>query len=102
MGLLVELLDSSKLHKFLNDSIKYRQILSVHFTSVSNNTSELNYDFRRSSDYKYLICANKIHRFYISRYCNRIGFSKTKITINTCVSQKVPRKYPGPKHSKLV
>ena len=79
MGLLMELLDSSKLHKFLNNSIKYRQILSVHVTSVSNNTSELNYDIRSSSDFKYLIRTDKIDRFDISKYCKRIGFSKTKL-----------------------
>lgn len=78
MGLLVELLNSSKLHTFLNNSIKYRQILSIRFTLVSNNTIELNYDTRRSSYSKYLLCANKIDQFNISKYCNKIGFSKTK------------------------
>lgn len=78
MGLLVELLNGSKLHIFLDASVKYIQILSVHFTLLSNNTSEINYDIRRSSDCKTLICASKLDRFDISKYCNGIGFSKTK------------------------
>jgi hypothetical protein len=77
----MDLLNSSKLHKFPNDSIKYRQILNIHFTLISNNASELNFDIRRSNDYKYPMFANKIDRFDISKYYNRIGFFKTKLLL---------------------
>src|SRR5215467_632055 len=88
MGLLLELLNSSKLHKFLKDFTKYRQILSVHFTLVSNDSSEIKYDIRRSSDYKHLICANKIDRFDISKYHNRIGHSQTKSLFRQAILKK--------------
>ena len=79
MGLLVGLLNGSKLHIFLNDSIKYIQIRSIRFTLVSNNISELNYDIRRSSYYKYLIFAKKIDRFDISKYYDRpYAYKQTK------------------------
>jgi hypothetical protein len=70
--------NSLKLYKLLNDSIKLKQILSLYFTLAANYTSELT-DIRRSSHYRYLICAIKIYRFDISKYCNRIGFFKTKL-----------------------
>jgi hypothetical protein len=88
----MELLNNSKLHKFLNDSIKYKQILSFSLILGSNKTRELTYDIRRSSDYTHLIYANKIDRFDISKYCNRKGFSKTKLRFIHAFFKKFPER----------